>query len=108
VSDFHLKTELDGNPDENKQRMAAAFETGLRHCATDPLVRLKMILGETYAARELVVEELRDKLSREGGDVRELAEKMAKDATILLQAVGDVRRAQIDQDLLLDALHPVK
>jgi hypothetical protein len=84
--------------------MAAAFEAGLRHCATDPLVRLKMILGETYAEYVLVIDKLRDKLAAEGETVRALADKIACDATLLDLAIRDPRIATIQQDLLAAAL----
>ena len=87
MSDFHLKTEL---PEEGRtERMAEAFEAGLRHFATDPLVRLKMILGETYAAYTAVVVDLRDKLSKEKEPVRKLANQMLDDAFILWREIGD-------------------
>jgi hypothetical protein len=105
-SDFHLVTEFEGDADARTARMAAAFEAGLRHCATDPLIRLKMILGETYAEYIMVVDKLRDKLAAESQTVRALADKIACDASILDLAIGDPHIASIQQDLLAAALDP--
>jgi hypothetical protein len=103
-SDFHLITDLEGDSDQRTARMAAAFEAGLRHCTTDPLIRLKMILGETYAEYVLIIDKLRDKLAAEGETVRALADKIACDASILDLAIGNPRIAEIQQDLLAAAL----
>lgn len=44
---FHMRVDLEGaNSEEVDQRRAGAFETALRHAATDPGIRAEMIAAD--------------------------------------------------------------
>jgi len=104
---YHMRAELppEATDQEVKEIRAAAFETALRHAASDPLMRLQMILGETYQAYKRVIDDCRRKLEKENPEVRALAERCIAEPHILERNTRDIAISNAQQ-LLLEAACP--
>ena len=91
VGGFNMRVDLpkDGTPREITDIRADAFKTALTHAATDPLMRLQMIMGEFYRKHNYLVLELSRELAKESPDVQELAKKWAGDPSHIQRLLGD-------------------
>jgi hypothetical protein len=103
MSDFHLSADLPANPEERTAVMAKGFEMALTHAATDPELRLRMILGEACCKLNDVVSWLRLELEKEKAEVREMARKFDRQPELLARKVAEPI-ASVQQRLLHSAL----
>jgi hypothetical protein len=88
MSQFHLSAELPGgdeNRDERVKVMAEGFKTALHHGATDPEIRLRMLMGEAYAKWHDFMTWFKGELDREPPEVREMAARFVENADLLLR-----------------------
>jgi|SRR5215472_3060326 len=79
MSHFHLSAELPGGDENHEERvkiMAEGFEKALIYGATNPDIRLRMLMGEANARWLALLHWLKGELARESPEVRELAKRV--------------------------------
>src|SRR5215472_4433929 len=99
MSHFHLSAELPGG-DENREKrveiMAEGLKTALTYGATNPEIRLRMLMGEAFAKWTDLLKWFREELSKESPEVQELANRsIAGDSPLLLGRGDKVLDAQL-------------
>jgi hypothetical protein len=107
VGGYHMRVDLpkDGTPQEIKDVRAQAFKTALTTAATDPLMRLQMIMGEFYRKHQDLVWDLRQELAKESPAMQELAMKWACDPSHIQRLLGDRHEVIAIQQRLIEDAH---